>query len=53
MPTEAFSPTDSPLQLQDGPHAIGARNLWFLNLPYFDPSPGGNYSTQMKEQMLI
>ncbi|KAG8747161.1 hypothetical protein FRC10_002210 [Ceratobasidium sp. 414] len=40
-------------QLQDELYATGARNFLFLNLPPFDRSPGGNYSTQVEEQISI
>ncbi|KAG8692477.1 hypothetical protein FRC09_011172, partial [Ceratobasidium sp. 395] len=40
-------------QLQDELYTTGARNFLFLNIPPFDRSPGGNYSTQVKEQISI
>ncbi|KAL0565021.1 hypothetical protein V5O48_017010 [Marasmius crinis-equi] len=38
--------------LQDDLYQTGARNFLFLNLPPFDRSPGGNYSEEVKDEIL-
>ncbi|KAH8806883.1 hypothetical protein DL96DRAFT_1763946 [Flagelloscypha sp. PMI_526] len=39
--------------LQDELYTSGARNFLFLNVPPFDRSPGGNYSTEVKDQITL